>query len=108
MSLTERIVTITILAAVTFSSRVIPFLLFSPGKPTPFYIKYLGRVLPLAVFGMLVVYCLKDVEWIRGTHGIPELLGIGVTALIQFASRQMILSAAGGTLFYMLLIRCLQ
>ena len=64
--------------------------------------------LPLAVFGMLVVYCLKDVEWMRGTHGIPELIGIGVTALIQIGSRQMILSTAGGTLFYMLLIHSLQ
>ena len=61
-----------------------------------------------AVFGMLVVYCLKDVEWMRGTHGIPELIGIGVTALIQIGSRQMILSTAGGTLFYMLLIHSLQ
>lgn len=108
MSLEERVLTIVILVAVTFSSRAIPFLLFSPGKPTPSYIKYLGRVLPLAVFGMLVVYCLKDVEWMRGTHGIPELIGIGVTALIQIGSRQMILSTAGGTLFYMLLIHSLQ
>ena len=104
MSITERIVTISILALATFSTRVIPFLIFAPGKPTPSYIKYLGKVLPLAVFGMLVVYCLKDVEWIHGSHGVPELLSVAATALIHLFSRQMILSTAGGTLFYMILI----
>lgn len=107
MTTTQQIITICILSVVTFLTRAIPFLIFPAGKPTPKYIQYLGRVLPLAVFGMLVVYCLKDVEWTSGNHGIPELVGIAASILLHFWRRQMLWSIAGGTITYMVLIRLL-
>ena len=72
---------------------------------TPSYIKFLGRVLPCAVFAMLIVYCLRNVDFLSGTHGLPEIISITVTIVLHFVKRQMLLSIAGGTLTYMLLIR---
>ncbi len=54
----------------------LPFLLFSSGKPTPKYVQYFGKVLSGAVFGLLVVYCLKNVSVFEGSRGIPEMIGI--------------------------------
>ena len=105
MTTTQQIATILLMALVTVLTRALPFIMFPPGHKTPEYIKYLGRVLPLAVFGMLVVYCLKDVQWLTGSHGVPEIAGIAVTILIHLWKRQMLWSIAGGTLAYMIIIR---
>lgn len=87
------------------ATRFLPFLLFSDKRPTPRYIQYLGKALPAAIFGMLVVYCLKNVDLLSGSHGIPELIAILVTAGLHLWKRQMLLSIAGGTLCYMLLVQ---
>lgn len=105
MTSQQQIITIIILAVVTFMTRALPFLVFPAGKPTPKYIQYLGKALPLAVFGMLVVYCLKDVQWLDGFHGIPEILGIAAVVLMHLWRRQLFLSMAVGTAVYMILIR---
>ncbi len=105
MTSQQQIITIVILAVVTFMTRALPFLVFPAGKPTPKYIQYLGKALPLAVFGMLVVYCLKDVQWLEGSHGIPEILGIAAVVLMHLWRRQLFLSMAVGTAVYMTLIR---
>ena len=105
MTQQQQIITILILVLVTVFTRVFPFIVFPPGRKTPHYVQYLGRVLPLAVFGMLVVYCVKDVAWLSGTHGLPELLGIAATILIHLWRRNMLWSIAGGTLFYIIVIR---
>ena len=63
-------------------TRFLPFLLFPADKPTPKYVQYLGKVLPAAVFGLLVIYCLKDVSIFTGSHGIPELIAIGVGSAV--------------------------
>lgn len=105
MTSQQQIITIVILAVVTFMTRALPFLIFPAGKPTPKYIQYLGKALPLAVFGMLVVYCLKDVQWLDGSHGIPEILGIAAVVLMHLWRRQLFLSMAVGTAVYMILIR---
>lgn len=105
MTSQQQIITIVILAVVTFMTRALPFLIFPAGKPTPKYIQYLGKALPLAVFGMLVVYCLKDVQWLQGVHGIPEILGIAAVVLMHLWRRQLFLSMAVGTAVYMILIR---
>lgn len=88
----------------TASTRFVPFLIFR-GKTTPRYIHYLSQVLPPAVFGMLVIYCLKDVQFTSGHFGIPELIGIAVTALLHAWKRQMLISILGGTAAYMLLVQ---
>lgn len=79
MTLTEQVLTIAACTIGTMLTRFLPFLVFSSKKPTPDYIQYLGRALPCAIFAMLVVYCLKDVTLLSGSHGLPEALGIAVT-----------------------------
>lgn len=105
MTVSQRIITIGMVFLGTVLTRFLPFLLFPAGKPTPKYIRYLGTVLPSAVFGLLVVYCLKDVSLFTGSHGIPELLSIAAVAGLHIWKRQMLLSIAGGTLCYMLLVQ---
>ena len=105
MTMTQRIVTIALCALATLITRFLPFLVFSPQRPTPKYVQYLGKALPAAIFGMLVIYCLKNVSLFTGSHGLPELLAIGATAAIHLWKRQMLLSVAGGTVFYMILVQ---
>lgn len=105
MTLTEQIITIGMVALGTMMTRFLPFLLFPADKPTPKYVQYLGKVLPAAVFGLLVIYCLKDVNIFTGSHGISELIAIGVVVLLHLWKKQMLLSIAGGTICYMLLVQ---
>ena len=105
MTLTQQIITIAVIALATMITRFAPFLLFPAGKPTPRYVRYLGQALPPAVFGLLVVYCLKDVSLFAGSHGIPELIAVAVTAGLHLWKRQLLLSVAGGTVCYMLLVQ---
>lgn len=105
MTLTQQIITIAMIVLGTLVTRFLPFLLFPAGKPTPRYIQYLGKVLPSAVFGLLVVYSLKDVSLLTGSHGIPELISVAVVIALHLWKRQMLLSIAGGTVCYMLLVQ---
>lgn len=105
MTLAQRLLTIAAVVLGTMLTRFLPFVLFPAGKPTPRYIRYLGRVLPGAVFGLLVVYCLKGVNLAAGSHGLPELISIAVIIALHLWKRQMLISIAGGTLCYMLLVQ---
>lgn len=105
MTLTQQIITIALCALGTMATRFLPFLLFSSRKPTPGYIRYVGNALPAAIFGMLVVYCLKNVSILSGSHGIPEAVAILVVVGLHLWKRQMLLSIAGGTVCYMLLMQ---
>lgn len=105
MTISQQIITIGVIALGTALTRFLPFLLFPAGKPTPKYIKYLGKVLPSAVFGLLVVYCLKNVNVFSGSRGIPELISIVVVVGLHVWKRQMLVSIAGGTICYMLLVQ---
>lgn len=103
MALPQQIITIAMVIFGTVLTRFLPFMIFPAGKPTPKYIQYLGKVLPQAVFGLLVIYCLKNVDILSGSHGIPELLSIAAVVGLHIWKRQMLLSIAGGTVCYMLL-----
>lgn len=105
MTLTQQFITIGMVILGTMLTRFVPFLVFPAGQDTPDCIRYLGKVLPAAVFGLLVVYCLKNVNIWTGSHGIPEAVGIAVTAGLHLWKRQMLLSIAGGTVCYMLLVQ---
>lgn len=105
MTLEQQMITIALCVIGTMATRYLPFLIFSSRKPTPEYIQYLGKALPSAIFGMLVVYCLKNVEILSGSHGLPELISIGVVAALHFWKRQMLVSVAGGTICYMVLVQ---
>lgn len=107
MTLTQQLITIGMVIFGTILTRFLPFLIFPAGKETPKYIQYLGKVLPPAVFGMLVIYCLKNVNVMAGSHGIPELIAILVVIILHRWKRQMLLSIAGGTICYMLLVQFL-
>lgn len=88
----------------TMTTRFLPFLIFSEKRPTPAFVQYIGRYLPSAVFGMLVIYCLKDVRILSGTHGLPEFIAITVTVILHKWKQQMLLSIASGTACYMVLL----
>lgn len=105
MTLTQQIVTIAIVILGTMLTRFVPFFVFPAGKPTPKYVQYLGNVLPPAVFGLLIIYCLKNVSIFTGSHAIPELLAITLVIALHTWKRQMLLSIAGGTIFYMILVQ---
>ena len=105
MSALEQVITIAAVVLGTMLTRFLPFLLFPAGKATPRYVKYLGKALPGAVFGLLVIYCLKNVSLLSGSHGLPELIAILVVAGLHLWKRQMLLSIAGGTICYMLLVQ---
>ena len=105
MTLSQQMLTIAMVVLGTALTRFLPFLIFPSGKPTPKYIQYLGKVLPAAVFGLLVVYCLRNVDPLYGSHGLPELLSILLVIGLHVWKRQMLLSIAGGTIFYMILVQ---
>ena len=105
MTFTEQIITVAMVVLGTMVTRFLPFLVFPAGKETPKYIQYLGKVLPCAVFGLLVIYSLKDVSVLSGNHGIPEMLSILLVVVLHVWKRQMLLSIAGGTVCYMLLVQ---
>ena len=105
MTLSQEILTIGLCALATMLTRFLPFLIFRADKPTPKYIKYLGKALPAAIFGMLVVYCLKNVSVLTGSHGVPELISIVLVVGLHLWKRNMLLSIGGGTVCYMLLVQ---
>lgn len=86
-------------------TRWLPFWLFPENRKPPEVVMYLGRVLPTATMGLLVVYCLKSVQWTAVPHGAPELLAIAAVAALHTWKRNVLLSIAGGTAFYMVLVQ---
>lgn len=104
MTILQQVITIGLCVAGTMLTRFLPFLLFKEDRKTPEFVQYIGKFLPPAVFGMLVVYCLKDVDILEGSHGLPELIAILVTGALHIWKRNMLLSIAGGTVCYMLLV----
>lgn len=105
MTLTQQIITVGAVVLGTMITRFLPFFLFPAGKETPKYMQYLGRVLPFAVFGLLIVYCLRNVNIFTGSRGIPEMIAIAVVVALHLWRGQMLLSIAGGTVCYMLLVQ---
>lgn len=99
----NAVMLIAAMALTTAALRFIPFLLFS--KRTPPFIAYLGRVLPAALIGMLVVYCLKDVRLDVAPHALPELIAAVCVVALQAWKRNSLLSILGGTVLYMALIQ---
>lgn len=96
---------VAVIAIVTIALRFLPFLVFREGTQLPRWLSCLGKVLPNAIMGMLVVYCLKGVSITAAPFGIPELLGCAAVALLHIWKRNTLLSIGGGTLLYMLLVQ---
>ena len=102
----HSVLLIAVVALVTIGLRFLPFLIFGENRKTPAVITYLGRVLPFAIMGMLVVYCLKDVRVIAAPFGLPELIGCAAVAGLHVWKRNTLLSIGAGTALYMLLVQC--
>lgn len=105
MTVTEQVITVAMVVLGTMATRFLPFLIFSGSGKAPVYVRYLGRLLPSAVFAMLCVYSLKDTPVLSESHGLPELLAILFIIALHLWRRQMLLSIAGGTICYMLLVQ---
>ena len=101
---THTFLLIAVIAAVTYLLRSLPFLVF-PGGRTPAFVDYLGKVLPYAIMGMLVVYCLKDTTVLSWPYGIPELISCVVVVLLHVWRKNTLLSIGLGTACYMVLIQ---
>ena len=95
---------IGIVALITAGLRFAPFLIFGNRK-TPKTVAYLGQVLPFSVMGMLVVYCLRNVNFTASPFGLPELVAGLCVVLLHLWKRNTLLSIIGGTLVYMLLVQ---
>ena len=100
----HAVLVIVVMAAVTFALRTLPFLIFAK-RETPPFIQYLGKYLPFAIMGMLVIYCLKGVAPLVFPHGLPELIAILTVVLLHIWRRNTLLSILGGTVVYMLLVQ---
>lgn len=96
---------VAVISLVTIALRFLPFWIFGESRKTPPWLAYLGQVLPFAIMGMLVVYCLKDISFLSSPYGIPQLLSCAVVAALHVWKRSTLLSIAGGTACYMLLIQ---
>ena len=96
---------IAVIALVTAALRFLPFLIFGENRKTPPLVTYLGQVLPYAIMGMLVIYCLKGISLIAFPFGIPEILGCTTVTLLHIWNRNTLLSIGAGTVCYMLLVQ---
>lgn len=102
---TEKAIIVILVAAVcTFATRVFPFALFGGKKEVPAFIKYLGDILPVAIIGILIVYCLRDFTGGDWNTILPQIIAVAATALVHLWKRNILLSISVGTIGYMLLI----
>ncbi|KFJ01550.1 branched-chain amino acid transporter permease [Bifidobacterium thermacidophilum] len=107
MTWQQQLITILVVILGTVTTRFTPYLVFSENRPIPPVVKYLGKVLAPAVFGLLIVYCLRNVSVISGSHGLPELISLLVVTGLYAWRRDMLTPMVGGTLCYMVLIHLL-
>lgn len=105
MNYAYSVAVIAVIAIVTAFLRFLPFLIFGGKRETPKIIVYLGKVLPFAIIGMLVVFCFKGVSISEFPHGIPELIAGVAVVLLHLWKRNTLLSVGAGTVIYMVLIQ---
>jgi len=102
---TYTLLAVIIATVITAALRFAPFLIFGRGRKTSPVLEYMGKVLPFAIMGMLVVYCLKDISFINAPFGVPEAIGCAVVAGLHIWKRNTLLSIGAGTVCYMLLLQ---
>ncbi len=99
------ILIVAVISLVTIGLRFLPFLIFNGKRSTPEFVTYLGRILPYAIMGMLVVYCLKGITITAAPYGLPELIACAAVVLLHLWKRNTLISIVGGTACYMLLVQ---
>ena len=105
MTLAQQIITVIVIVSGTMLTRFLPFVIFPADKPTPKYIQFLGKHLSGAVFGLLVLYCLKNVDLFSGSHGLADLIAVLSVIIIHLWKKQMLFSILTGTVVYMVLVQ---
>lgn len=101
----QSLIIVAMVALATQITRWTPFLVFSGSRKLPRVVEDLGRLLPPAMMGLLVVYCFKNVSWLSGSHGAPELLATAAVVGLHLWKKNVLLSIAGGTALYMVLLQ---
>ncbi len=101
----HSILLVVVMAVVSFLLRAFPFMLFSGKKETPKFVLYLGKVLPYAIIGMLVIYCVKDISFDAVSHFLPYIIAGAVVVVLHIWKRNTLLSILAGTLSYMALVQ---
>ncbi len=104
MNSTHSALMIAVIALITVLLRALPFAVFG-SKKTPPFVTYLGKALPYAIMGMLVIYCLRSVDFTSASHGIPEIIAALAVVILHIWKRKTLLSIIGGTVIYMLLVQ---
>ena len=99
------ILLVVTVALMTMLTRFLPFLIFGGKRRTPSFVTHLGKVLPCAIMGMLVIYCMKDISFISAPYGFPEIISCIIVALLHIWKRNSLLSIGAGTVCYMLLVQ---
>ena len=105
MTVPQTLIMIAVMALITLATRALPFLIFPASRKTPEYVLYLGRVLPFAIIGMLIVYCLKSVNPIKAPYGLPELISVAVVAGLFLWRKNSLIAIGIGTVLYMVLVQ---
>lgn len=105
LTTSQTLIIIFLAALATMTTRFLPFILFKGNRSTNSYIKYLGQVLPYSAIGLLVVYCLRNVNLTVSPYGIPEAISILAIGILHYWKGNTLLSIGGGTLIYMILIQ---
>ena len=103
--MTHAALIIAVAGAVTLLLRFLPFLIFGGTRETPPFVVYLGKVLPYAIMGMLVIYCLRGISFTAAANFLPELIACAVVVLAHVWKRNTLLSIISGTVCYMLLVQ---
>lgn len=102
---TQSLILITTIVAGTLITRFLPFIFFPENKKTPRFIIYLGKVLPYASIGLLVVYCLKNISFMQSPFGIPEIIAVLCVIAVHLWKSNTLLSIGSGTIVYIILIQ---
>lgn len=105
MTLVQEIIIIVLVAIFTMLTRFLPFMIFKANSKIPSFLEYVQSVLPFAIFGLLVIYCLKDINVLSYSYGIPELLGIVIVIVLYLSTKNTLISIFVSTILYMILVQ---
>ena len=99
------IIIVAVMALVTLFIRALPFVIFERGGEVPRVVEYMGKVLPPAMMSFLLVYCVRNADWLGSFHGAPEVIGVACAVLLHIWKGNTFLSIGVSTLIYMVLVQ---
>ena len=102
---THALIIMLVMGGCVLLTRILPVIIFGRSEHVPEFILYLGKVIPYTAMGLLIVYCLRDVSILGGTHGVPELIAMAVVVASYLWKRNTIVSVVLGTAVYMVLLQ---